>query len=384
MHFLIEARDAGFDPPVDMFQAGLRNLQRMVTQTPSNIEEERTVSYAIYLLTREEVITTNYILNLRDYLDRTEGDQWKSDITGVYLAGAYALLQKDAEANELIGAYRLGANKSAQCDDFHERLGMDSQYVAIVARHFPRTLDEITPAEFQCITDPVERGEFDTLSAAYAVLALKSYSHHLEVNPPRLAISEQVQGAWRPLEAGGQLLGRASFSGAATALRFAVNPPVGGPGTYYQTISTGFETGMPTEEIRDGMEIYREYRNAAGAITNTVKMGEPITVVLRMRSLSGRRITNASIVDLLPGGFEVAHSSIQPGQHTCGCDYVDVREDRVLLYTTVTPNATELTYQIKATSTGDFTAPPVFAESMYDRAIKARGLGGTLEVINPE
>ena len=29
------------------------------------------MAYAIYLLTREEVITTNYILNLRDYLDRT-------------------------------------------------------------------------------------------------------------------------------------------------------------------------------------------------------------------------------------------------------------------------------------------------------------------------
>ena len=39
-------------------------------ETPGNLEEERTVAYAIYLLTREEVITTNYILNLRDYLDQ--------------------------------------------------------------------------------------------------------------------------------------------------------------------------------------------------------------------------------------------------------------------------------------------------------------------------
>jgi uncharacterized protein YfaS (alpha-2-macroglobulin family) len=78
MHFLIEARDAGFDPPQDMLQLGMRNLEAMVTETPSNQEEERVVAYAIYLLTREEVITTNYILNLRDYLDRTEKDSWKS------------------------------------------------------------------------------------------------------------------------------------------------------------------------------------------------------------------------------------------------------------------------------------------------------------------
>jgi len=105
-----------------------------------------------------------------------------------------------------------------------------------------------------------------------------------------------------------------------------------------------------------------------------------VTVILRMRSLNGRDITNVSIVDLLPGGFEVARSSIEPGQGSCGCDYVDVREDRVLLYTTVTRDARTISYQIKATNRGQFTAPPIFAESMYDRGIKARGLGGTLRV----
>ena len=35
-------------------------------------------------------------------------------------------------------------------------------------------------------------------------------------------------------------------------------------------------------------------------------------------------------------------------------------------------------YQIKATNRGQFTVPPIFAESMYDRGIKARGFGGTL------
>jgi uncharacterized protein YfaS (alpha-2-macroglobulin family) len=245
-------------------------------------------------------------------------------------------------------------------------------------------LDGISPRDFHRITDPIERGDFNTLSAAYAVLALKSYSHHLQMNPPRLTISERAGDEWRTIEGGGLLLKRAQFSGQATALRFAVDPAAGGPGAYYQTISTGFEAGMPAEEIRDGLEVYREYRDATGEITGTVSMGEPLTVVLRMRSLNGREISNVSIVDLLPGGFEVAKSSIQPGRHTCGCDYADVREDRVLLYTTVGPTASVIHYQIKATNRGEFTVPPVFAESMYDRGIKARGLGGTLRVINPK
>jgi uncharacterized protein YfaS (alpha-2-macroglobulin family) len=384
MHFLIEARDAGFDPPVDMFQLGMRNLQRMVSETPADLEEERTVAYAIYLLTREEVITTNYILNLRDNLDRSEKDAWKADITGVYLAGAYALLQKDEEANDLIRAYRLGAHEGGDCwYDFHTPLGMDAQYIAIVSRHFPQVLNSITPRDFHRITDPIENGDFNTLSAAYAVLALKSYSHHLRMNPPQLAISELANNQWHLLNADGDLLKRAPFSGEAKALRFEAHPAVGGPGAYYQTISTGFETGTPAE-IRDGLEIYREYRNADGTLARTVKMGDPVKVVIRIRSLTGRDITNVSIVDLLPGGFEVSKSSIEPGQESCGCDYVDVREDRILLYTTVTPGVLTIRYEIKPTNRGQFTAPPIFAESMYDRTIKARALGTTLKVINPE
>ena len=204
------------------------------------------------------------------------------------------------------------------------------------------------------------------------------------MNPPQMTIAAQDGGDWRTLNASGQLLKRAAFPADAKVLRFTVDPPVGGPGAYYQSISTGFEAGTPTTEIHDGMEIYREYQNAHGGVIGSAGMGEPVTEVLRMRSLNGRDITNVSIVDLLPGGFEIANSSIQPGLHSAGCDYVDVREDRVLFYTTVTPEARAIIYQIKGTNRGEFTTPPIFAESMYDRGIKARGIPGSLRVTDHE
>ena len=61
-------------------------------------------------------------------------------------------------------------------------------------------------------------------------------------------------------------------------------------------------------------------------------------------------------------------------------DYVDVREDRAVLYGTATDHLHEITYQIKATARGEFTVPPVFAESMYDKKIQALGLGGHITV----
>jgi uncharacterized protein YfaS (alpha-2-macroglobulin family) len=92
-------------------------------------------------------------------------------------------------------------------------------------------------------------------------------------------------------------------------------------------------------------------------------------------------VTNVAIVDLLPGGFEVVGSSLQPGVSTiAGVDYVDVREDRVVFFVTASTNALEINYQIKSSNRGEFTVPPVFAESMYERNVKGRGVGGKITV----
>jgi hypothetical protein len=72
---------------------------------------------------------------------------------------------------------------------------------------------------------------------------------------------------------------------------------------------------------------------------------------------------------------------LQPGVSTIsGVDYVDVREDRAVFYATVSGNALEINYQIKSSNRGEFTVPPIFAESMYERNIKGRGVGGKISV----
>src|SRR5262249_548772 len=113
MDFLSESKAAGFPPPQDMFASGLRNLQKMVGKQPEDLTDARRLGYAIYILTREGVITTNYILNLRDWLDKNQENQWQDDITGVYLAGALHLLHKDADAERLIDKYKLDDRKNS-------------------------------------------------------------------------------------------------------------------------------------------------------------------------------------------------------------------------------------------------------------------------------
>jgi uncharacterized repeat protein (TIGR01451 family) len=328
------------------------------------------------------VVTTNYILNLREYLDKNFAKEWQAELTGVYLAGALHLLRKEDEAVKLIAAYRLGQHNKESITDFYQPLGADSQYVAVLAREFPARLKKLSAAEFENVLRPVSEGGFNTLSAAYAVLALKSYSRVIAQNPPELTIAE-IDKAKKELvlASGKKLLQRTNFSGDAAGLRFRSNPPLNPPGAFYQIVEAGFDRQISNKAITDGLEVYRELLDKSNKPVTTTQLGEVITVRLRIRSLRPESITNVALVDLLPGGFEVVSSSLSPGISSInGVDYVEVREDRAVFYATVPTETLEITYQIKSCNRGNFVVPPVFAESMYDRNVKGRGLGGKISV----
>jgi hypothetical protein len=382
MDFLSSAKTAGFAPPADMFASGLRYLQKMVGREPSTLADARTVAYGIYVLTREGVVTTNYILNLRDYLEQHQADVWKNDITGVYLAGALKLLHKDEDAEDLIAAYKIDKETTREYDDFCQPLGSNAQYIAILARAFPERLKKISAEEFEQILQPIGRSEFNTLSAAYAVSALKSYSHMIAKKLPDLSIAEIHRDKREvALTSGAKLLQRTVFSKDAIALRFKTAGMLTGPGAFFQVVEAGFDRHMPAEPVTAGLEVYRELLDKNDKPVTQTKLGEPIHVRLHVRTVRDEPVTNVAIVDLLPGGFEVVGSSLQPGVSTIsGVDYVDVREDRAVFYATVSSSALEINYQIKSSNRGEFTVPPVFAESMYERNVKGRGVGGKIRV----
>ncbi len=177
-----------------------------------------------------------------------------------------------------------------------------------------------------------------------------------------------------------RLIERAEFSGNATALRFMSNRKLTGPGAFFQIVEAGFDREVPGQSFANGLEVYRELLGKNNEVVTRTHLGEPIHVRLHVRSLR-QPITNVAIVDLLPGGFEVIDSSVRTG--VCpirGVDYIDVREDRAIFFVTAPTNALEIDYQIKSCNRGQFTVPPVFAQSMYDRNIKGRGVGGRIIV----
>jgi len=80
-------------------------------------------------------------------------------------------------------------------------------------------------------------------------------------------------------------------------------------------------------------------------VTNT-RLGEVLTVRLRIRSLRKEWISNVALIDLLPGGFEVVSSSLTPGVSESRAWITSMSRDRAIFYATVPTETLEITYQI--------------------------------------
>lgn len=102
MHFLIEAKERGLPVPPEMFNSGINFLKSRVGELPTSLEDAREKAYALYLLTRNGEVTSNYIPHVTDYLNSYHADTWHDDLAAVYLASTYRLLQMQKESAVLI------------------------------------------------------------------------------------------------------------------------------------------------------------------------------------------------------------------------------------------------------------------------------------------
>src|SRR5204862_6874864 len=179
-----------------------------------------------------------------------------------------------------------------------------------------------------------------------------------------------------PLTSGAKLLQRTAFSKDAIAIRFKSAGTLSGPGAFFQVVEAGYGRHAPAQPVTAGLEVYRELLDKNDQPVTQTKLGEPIHVRLHARTVRDEPVTNVAIIDLLPGGFEVVGSSLQPGVSTIpSVEYVDVREDRAVFYATVSSRTLEIDYQSKSSNRGQFTVPQIFAESICERTVKGRGDG---------
>ena len=344
----------------------------------------------VYLLARNGRVATNALEHNHLWFEQNAKDKWGDDIAGVYEAATYALLKNQAQADTLLKRFHLRDAKleySWTMSDYYSTLGRASQYIYLLSRHFPERLRSLKPDDIMSLADPIMSGEFNTLSSAQAIMALDSYGRAMKEKfvPGNVEIDQLIGKVSKKLELSQSFYPEGSFARGTDALVFKKTGTNPVPGLFYQIAESGFEQNAITKPLSTGIEVSREYfrkEDLRNPVTSA-KLGEELTVVLRVRSTENQELSNVAILDLLPGGFEIVEESARTGRCSYGwgeIEYVDVREDRLLAFGTVSGGATVITYRIKATNHGTYAIPPPQAESMYHLKIRARGVTGSLTV----
>jgi uncharacterized protein YfaS (alpha-2-macroglobulin family) len=403
MHFLIEARERSRTVPQDIIVNGNNYLRSLASNEGGGLAEQRTRAYAIYLLTRQGIVTTNFAAAVQKRLEANYAKTYAQDIATAYLAASYQLMKQQALADKLIDGVMFGAPIAAP-DAYFDALSRDAQLLHLTARHFPERLLKLKPEALDGMVKEIANGSYNTHSSGRTLLAFDAYATVAEKLPSgTLAVNEVLRNnTARPLAMPPGLIPRASFSVDAAKLQFSNRSDLR---AYYVVEQTGFERNLPETEIKNSLEMLREYVDAKGNVVKSVKVGDEIEVRLKFRALNRKAIDNAALVDLLPGGFDLVLNPVQPqaqeaesrdgraeneerkwrspigtARSTWRPDYADLREDRVVLYGTVNAEFQEFAYRIKATNTGSFVVPPAYGESMYERGVQARSLGGKIVV----
>ena len=151
--------------------------------------------------------------------------------------------------------------------------------------------------------------------------------------------------------------------------------------------------GIPTEEsyrpVKEGIEIDRKFldRDGARISLGELEQGDLIVIKTRVRSVSGP-LKNVVVQTLLPSGLEVENPRLETtetlpwmGKADLELAYLDLRDDRILLFTDLSSNRWKTHYAlVRAVTPGRFRLPPLQVEAMYNPALRASGEAGEIQI----
>ncbi|WP_027188016.1 alpha-2-macroglobulin [Desulfovibrio cuneatus] len=398
--FLMEARTAGFGVPAMVEEGVINALRRSTVETAHNLREARNKAYGVWVLSRQGLITTEALMQLERAL-KSDIPGWQEDVTASLMAGSYSLLHLTNMAEERMGGFTGKATDFAPGGLF-DPLAAASLHTAVLARQFPQRLtggakeyNAVVQNLLDIALDEMRGNRFASFSAAQAIRGILALAEHGSQDAP-VAGLRCLSGAEQTLHQTGlvTLLEAPGCTEFALAL-----PKEGSAGSYWQVFTEGFDKVPPAKASFEGLELHVEYLGPEGKPVATVPLGQKVTVRLRARTLGGP-LDQAVLISLLPGGFEMVLPRDDDAQGSAGEDEAgegeydnssyssgasvtqrqERREDRMLVFTPLSPEEKEFTYTIQAVNVGQFTLPAAYAEGLYNRNMRANTAAGIIKV----
>ncbi|MDR1395111.1 MAG: hypothetical protein LBK52_02935 [Deltaproteobacteria bacterium] len=152
---------------------------------------------------------------------------------------------------------------------------------------------------------------------------------------------------------------------------------------------SGYVSGVPLEApapVSEGLSLKKSFVFPDGVsriFSQTeypgdlaVNKGQKIKVILDLETKTA--LQNAVLVDLMPGGLEAAAAEDENNNSSARMEF---REDRlVVILPQLSPGRTQLVYELRAVTNGDYVLPPAAAEGMYQPEKRAILPAGRIKV----
>jgi len=388
-HFLLEARQAGFAVNQTTLDKTLRYLQLRLKKRETekyqyfdvnNLARERLIApreiaYSLYVLAlagRQDAVALNYYKANRPLL---------TPDARFLLACTYALGGQQRAFQETLprqftaerAPRELGGSFASPIRD--EALALNALLSA------DPTNPQVNTIARQLSRQVHDAPYLNTQERAFALLALG-----------KIARRAQASTAVADLLADGKLIGK--FDGKDLTVNNVANRtlairPSGAGALYYFWQQQGVSAGgrVPEEDHYLKVRRYFATRDGKTLSQNTFKQNDLVLVVIALQSGDAAgEVKNVAITDLLPAGLEIENPRLGVQRdlptlpNLAQPDYLDVRDDRLNIFTTATAQPKLFAYLARAVSKGAFKLGPVSAEAMYNAEYRSVSGAGVVRV----
>lgn len=370
LHLLHEASAAGFAVPAQL-RDGLIGYARAQLGR-NDADQLATRCYAAHVLALHGQPQPSALARLA--VEVRAPHAWVTPECALHLAAAWLAAGDRVRAAALVPeaiAPRLDRRDGGDCGS-----GVRDRAVALLTL---AALDPQRPEAVRLARELAGASDWgSTQDLAWTVLALGRWRATVQAAPYARAA----------LVAGGNALaagsGAVAWEGAAlpAGLTARIDGDAGALGFLAWT-AEGIPAVVPPP-LSAGLAIARSWSlDAAG-----IRRGDLLTATVTLTSADGREHRNVVVEDLLPAGFEIENprlaTSAAQGAHQDRNDqpsHVEIRDDRLVLVGDLSAQRPLVhRYLVRAVAAGSFALPPIVAECMYDRSIRARAGAGTLAI----
>lgn len=372
MQFLTDAKEMGYQVPNDIFSRGIEFLKKKVSEYPDYYYDTYEIAYAAYILARNGVVVTRTLNVLEEFMNKNSNNLKKYEyirdyynLTKSLIGASYILLKNDKAGIDLL---KMSVPEKRRdyyfYNDYFDSMLNEARYLYLIGRHAPDLVKE-NMYMVNNLLDYAKKGYFNSFSSAFALAALKGVG----------AEKEKLTAVITADPANSIKLDTANknqFTFTADTKNVTVEfPEENELGYYYYTTTGGFDKEIPSK-FSNGIVISKRFLDKNGKEISEGRQGDEVTVELYVKRTenNGDYSLNAAITDLLPGGVEIITDKGVKGSYSS----IDLREDRAVIYIDLKKKYEgKLEYKIKLLSSGEFTVPPAYIESLYRRSVNGMG-----------